>query len=39
MQEAKAETSPSPPLGAERARVRWGRLLHSAIMGAGMRLP
>ena len=31
--------TPSPPLGAERAGVRWGRLLVSAIMGTGMRLP
>ena len=31
--------TPSPPLGAERAGVRWGRLLVSAIMGTGMRQP
>ena len=31
--------TPSPPLGAERAGVRWGRLLVFTIMGTGMRLP
>ena len=36
---AQAAPPASSPLGAERAGVRWGRLLVSAIMGTGMRLP